>query len=257
MNLSKNQIKYIRSLQQSKFRQMYENFVAEGDKVVTELLQKNNFDIELVAALPEWISSNSNKIERYTNLLYTVDNEQMEQISSLKSAPDVLIIAKKRLTSLNEILNNNFKAFYLDGLQDPGNVGTVIRIADWFGFDAVIKSEDTADFFHPKVVQASMGSISDLHLCELNRSELVALQAIDLYILDMEGKPIEEVTFSNKSIFILGSEGKGISDVIKQKMDKNNFITIKGSNNRVAESLNVGVAAGILAQKVFTNSFLT
>ncbi len=253
MNLSKNQLKYIKSLHQSKFRQMYENFIGEGDKVVTELLQSKNFEIELIAALPHWIDQNKTILKPYLNVLYPVNNEQMEQLSTLKAPSEVLIIAKKKLGSINNLLNEDFKAFYLDGVQDPGNVGTIIRIADWYGMEAVIRSFDTADFFHPKVVQASMGSIAGISLCEMDYEQLATLKNLTIYAMDMDGRDLSKSSIKRPCIVILGNEGKGLSNGLKASFPLLKYLTIKGHQSRLAESLNVGVAAGIVAEKIFSS----
>ncbi len=252
MNLSKNQLKYIKSLHQSKFRQMYENFIGEGDKVVSELLKYKKFEIELIAAKQSWIDQNYILLHNYQNVLYCIDNEQMKVMTTLKTPSDVLIIAKKKVDVINNLLNPTFKAFYLDGLQDPGNVGTIIRIADWFGMDAVIRSNSTADFFHPKVVQSSMGSIAGIGLCNIEQHQLANLKNLAFYAMDMQGQEISNIDFTDQSIIILGNEGHGISPEIKSLGLNLQFVTISGHKHRVAESLNVGVSAGIVASKIFS-----
>ncbi len=251
MQLSKNQIKYIKSLHQSKFRQMYENFLCEGEKLSHDLLLAKKIEIELIVASESYIEKYRQILKPFIEKLYIANNEVFSQITTLKSPPEVLIIAKKKLVDFNIFLNVGFKAFYLDGVQDPGNVGTIIRLADWFGFDAIIRSEDTADFFHPKVVQASMGSIAGISLCEISREELASLTGPNFYAMDMQGKSHNQVLFADQSIIVLGAEGQGLSSKVKSIVPQNNFINIGGSSTKIAESLNVAIAAGILAQKVF------
>lgn len=252
MNLSKNQLKYIKSLHQPKFRQMYENFIGEGDKVASELLGSKKFQIEMVVAMPQWIAQNMPILHEFQNLVYTVSNEQMAQISALKNPSEVLIIAKKKLFDIKNLLNGDFTAFYLDGVQDPGNVGTIIRIADWFGIDAVLRSQESADFFHPKVVQASMGSIAGIALGNAEIAHLAALTSMPIFAMDMNGKPLQSINIPSRCIIVLGSEGQGLSAEIKSSLPQLTYIAIQGHNKRLAESLNVGVAAGIVAQKIFS-----
>ena len=133
MNLSNNHSKYIRSLGMSKFRQKYENFVAEGDKTCGELLN-SDFSIECVVALPSWLEYNGHLLKKPNYPVYTASQEQMEQISSLQQPSDVVVVAKQKWSSLSDILALTKPLFFLDGVQDPGNVGTIIRIADWFSF---------------------------------------------------------------------------------------------------------------------------
>jgi TrmH family RNA methyltransferase len=211
MKITNTQLKYIKSLHQPKFRQMYENFIAEGDKLVSHLLLSEKFEIELLVANAHWIEAHQYLLKRFQNKVFEVDSHQMQQITGLKTASDVLLVIKKSKISFNESLIKNGLSFYLDGVQDPGNVGTIIRIADWFGFKSVLRSEDSADFYSPKVVQASMGSISNVHLFTLTRGDFSHLK-IPIFITDMRGKSIKDLGIVNYGIVVLGREGSGVSD---------------------------------------------
>lgn len=248
MSLSKTQIKYIKSLHQSKFRQMYENFIAEGDKVVKELIKSSAFELENIFALNSWLAQNQNFLDQYKIEVTEIKDTEMSQISNLTTISGVFAIAKKKLRSHVNLLKFNY-AFYLDGIQDPGNVGTIIRIADWFGFEAVIRSEDTADFFHPKVVQSSMGSICAPALMECSRENLLK-HTHNLFAMDLEGIDIRQITIPQDSIIILGNEGNGISKGLGSAV--NNKIFIPGHQHRIAESLNVANSASIIANHIFT-----
>lgn len=244
--MSSNVIKYIKSLAQAKFRQMYNNFIVEGNKNLSMVLNQKIFEIELIA-----YHKNELEIEEEIKFIkvpkYAFDTKQMKQISQLKSSTSVLVVLKKRQFGLKE---NDNKLFYLDGIQDPGNVGTIIRIADWFGFDGVIRSSDSADFYNPKVIQATMGSFINIAL--INEVDLDAdLKNYTWYGADMDGQDVKEVKFEQKSIIVMGNEGRGLRDEVLSKIDKK--ISIEGARGRSAESLNVASAASILAFNLYYN----
>jgi RNA methyltransferase, TrmH family len=251
MDITKHQLKHIKSLHQTKFRQIYKNFIGEGHKLCIELLNQSKFELESVLFTPEWADNHPHLISRYKDISYIISNEQMAQISALKTPTEVLIVAKQSLNSLDGLTINTGNYFFLDSIQDPGNVGTIIRLADWFGFSGVIASPETADFFNPKVVQATMGSIAGPMLIESSAHLLENFKGIyDFYAMDMEGKNLDLVKFGDKNIFILGNEGKGISLESKSLLKYENYLSIPGNKTKIAESLNVGIAAGILANHI-------
>ncbi len=242
-SMSNSVIKYLKSLSQSKYRQMYNNFVVEGNKMLDMILNQNEFEIECIAYRKSNIEI-EDKLQSLGCSIYAFDNKQMSQISLLKSPSDVFIVLKKQEFKLSTHAN---KIFYLDGIQDPGNVGTIVRIADWFGIDTLIRNQETADFYHPKVIQASMGSFLNVKL--INDDENIDFSTTyNIYGADMTGVEIENVTFEEKSMIVLGSEGHGISKKMNQVIQT--FISIKGSKKRMAESLNVANAAAIIAYKM-------
>lgn len=250
MKLSNNQVKYIRSLGQSKFRQKYENFVAEGDKCVTALLQ-SGFEIERIVATSQWLNKNDHLIKSHREKSLLASEEQMEQLSGLVNAPDILAVVKQKWVKAKDLLNRFKPLFYLDGVQDPGNVGTIIRVADWFGFGGVIIGPGSADVYHPKVVQASMGSIAAFEVAKADRDEVLSFVAHHrVILLDMEGKDVNQSTLPPDALFVLGSEGKGIDDEWFQSIPPVQLISIVGAVGRTAESLNVGVTAGIIAHSL-------
>lgn len=241
--ISKARLKDIKALHQSKFRQIYNKFIAEGDKVCGELVKNKKFNVEQIL-----ITAGHEK--QYTDLLkYTtvepdiISSKEMEQISTLKTPSDIFLLLEKKEDDINILLNNNIAAIYLDGVQDPGNVGTIIRTADWFGIDMVIRSEDSADFFSPKVVQASMGSMSNLLLTSADNQKISSFKR-PMYGTYMEGKDLQTTVIEENAILVMGSEGRGISAEMNKWIQHK--ITIGGAKNKLAESLNVSVAAGII-----------
>jgi RNA methyltransferase, TrmH family len=250
MDISKNQIKFVRSLHQSKFRQNYKKFIGEGHKVVIELIKSKKFAIDSIYCSDKWFQDNHDIIKNFQNRIFIIDDEKMDQITTLKNSSSVLAVFDQSTGSLDDLGGTDGHFFYLDNIQDPGNVGTIIRIGDWFGFSGIIASEGTADFFHPKVVHASMGSIARPSLIYAQPDVMSNFKSnFDYYALDMNGVDYNQVEFKKKSIFILGNEGHGLSIEAKKLVDYKNVISIPGSDNKIAESLNVAMTASILASK--------
>ncbi len=249
--ISKARIKHIKSLHQPKFRQMYNIFIAEGDKVCTELLKTPKFKIDSIYII-------NDSLHKYEKLLggmvaELVTPNEMEQISTLKTPSDILLLLEIREDGDNVLLKPNISAIYLDGIQDPGNTGTIIRIADWYGVDVVVRSPQSADFFNPKVVQASMGSLVNVALITADYSKILS-SGKDLYGTFMDGVDIHTITMKSDAILVMGSEGKGISPELEKSIQ--NKISIKGSRSKIAESLNVAVAAGIICERWKGGRFL-
>ena len=250
MSISKAEIKYVKSLQMQKFRQSYHKFVAEGDKVCLEFLKNKKFVIDTV-----FVSNVLNEV--YTSFIHDADcsfkiisQAHMDQISGLKTPSEILMILDMReLTSASIIqLNSYSRILYLDGVQDPGNVGTIIRIADWFGIEAIVRSDQSADFYNPKVVQASMGSMVNIHT---DTAELQDLKNIcphhTIYGTMLHGTHLNETVWSSKAILVMGSEGHGVNAENIALLDST--IHIPGHKSKIADSLNVGVATGILCAR--------
>lgn len=243
MSLSKQKIKEIKSLQQPKFRQIYNKFVAEGDKVVTEFVKNPKYTIEelyITSGAEEKYSSWIRNPSLNTTIIHQKD---MTMMSGLKTPADVLLVLRKKEEKWEDTLNKTQKAIYLDGVQDPGNVGTIIRIADWFGVSAVIRSADSADFFNPKVVQASMGSMCRVSLLTAGLDECVPYHNTIVGAF-MNGEDASSIRQYPDALLVLGSEGKGIRP--ENFPHITHRITIHGAEGRIADSLNVSVAAGIL-----------
>lgn len=241
--ISKARIKDIRALQMPKFRQIYNKFVAEGDKVCIEFLKSSKYEVENIYLTFE--SQNKYQIPfQHSSKLEIISAKEMEQISGLKTPSDILMIMDQKNDEISILEEANISAIYLDGVQDPGNVGTIIRLADWFGIQAIIRSSDSADFFNPKVVQATMGSMANVALLEANLSALTYLKK-DIVGTFMDGTSVFETNIETNTILVLGSEGRGIRP--ENVGYVSHKISILGDKNRLAESLNVSVAAGIIA----------
>ena len=233
--LTKNQIKLIRSLYLKKNRQKHGLFIVEGEKLVNEVLS-SDWEIEGIYATKEWLGENA----------LIISNNDLVRISSLKTPNKVLAIVKINKGSL-DITSNTVLA--LDGVKDPGNLGTIIRLADWFGVKDIICSDDCVDYLNPKVVQSSMGSFTrvNLHYTSL----IDAFKKYSDYKLIMtvlNGTPLSEMKNIDKKIVVMGSESKGISKEILELTSEK--ITIPKSKFSKAESLNVSIAAAIILHTI-------
>lgn len=245
MALSKNSIKYIRSLQLKKFRQKYNNFVLEGDKIAREILHQSYLQIENIYALPHWIEANQHILQRFSDRIHAIEVTDLSKISSLATPNQVLIIAQQPKPALgkNDLMGK--LSLFLDGIQDPGNMGTILRIADWFGIPYVFCSHDCVDVFSPKVVQASMGALLRVKVIEIKLEQLRSLFP-DLPILGavLHGDNIFKTSLPEAGILVIGNESKGISTSVQSLLTHR--IAIPPAPGSGAESLNAAVATGII-----------
>ncbi|MBK8627245.1 MAG: RNA methyltransferase [Saprospiraceae bacterium] len=241
--ISKAKIKDIKALHLSKFRQIYNKFIAEGDKVCIELIKNTKYNLNQVFITQGYEGKYSKYLKDTTAEIEIISPKEMEQISLLKTPSDIFLLLEIKEDNTNDLLKPESSVIYLDGVQDPGNVGTIIRIADWFGIDAVVRSEDSADFFNPKVVQASMGSMVNVKLVTSDLQQTITKEK-SVYGTFMNGISIKDVEIPKGSILVMGSEGRGISPQNEKLI--NHKITILGSSNKIAESLNVAVATSII-----------
>jgi TrmH family RNA methyltransferase len=242
--LSKSQVKYIQSLGHKKCRDEEGFFIAEGPKIATELLKARNCVVKQVYAVNDpitigWI--NENEIKKGTTII-EITAEELERISQFKTPNRVLLIAEK-IKWEGEPAIQNTVSLALDTIQDPGNLGTIIRLADWFGIKQITCSKDCADVYNPKVVQASMGSFARVRVDYTDLAGwLKKNKEVRTYAAVLDGKDITQMEKLTKGILIIGNESKGISEEILNEVDTR--ITIPGKGN--ADSLNAAVATGII-----------
>jgi TrmH family RNA methyltransferase len=178
--------------------------------------------------------------------VFILNSRQVEKISSLTTPPEILAIVKIKSWDTNILTAPDKAGFYLDGIRDPGNLGTIIRIADWFGLDFVVCSDDSVEWSNQKVVQATMGSIFKVPIFNLTREDTWTIwENLPCVIADMHGQDVSEYKWLNGTRIFIGSESHGISTFFKSKISS--VITINGDVGRQAESLNAGTAAAILA----------
>jgi TrmH family RNA methyltransferase len=242
--LSKARIKFIQSLQHKKFRLKYDKFIVEGLKITTELIRERKHIIEEVyISNPDYHPLLSNSIN--TELLSLITPQQMHQLSQMTTPPGVLAVCKLPEAHHLPASLKGLRIYYLDAIRDPGNLGTILRIADWFGLDYVAYSPDSVDIYNHKVLQSSMGSALRVKSVELSKEELVHIENTDLYICDTKGQSIYALQPPPDGIIVFGNESLGVSEEIIAKAQK--FIAIPGDHSLGAESLNVASAAAIIA----------
>jgi TrmH family RNA methyltransferase len=233
--VSKNEFKYIQSLFDKKNRDAEGLFIAETPKLVEELLD-SEFVIKKIYATIEWIQASKVDLN-----IVEVTLPELERMSGLQTPNKVLAIVNQKRKVIQPSFGEKI-TLMLDGIQDPGNLGTIIRIADWFGIDTIVASEDTADMYNPKVVQATMGSITRVDLFYGQLDEWLLQGAAPVYGAVLNGQSIYEAVKIKEGIIIIGNESKGIRQNIFPFIT--NAITIPKFGE--AESLNAAVATGII-----------
>ncbi len=231
--LSKNEIKRVKQLEQKKFRKELGLFVAEGPKVVGDLL-RHGYRPQRIFATKGYQRPVSLEINEITD-------DELRKISFLQHPQQVLAVfpIPSALPTLHSPLS-----LALDGVQDPGNLGTIIRIADWFGIDTIYCSTDTADAWNPKVVQATMGSIARVNIIYTDLEELLKKTTLPVYGTLLDGENLYTQELAAEGIIVMGNEGNGISEKIRSFISHRLFIPNYRQGD-TAESLNVAIATAI------------
>ena len=234
--LSKNQLKQVKLLEQKKHRQQTGLFVAEGPKVVGDLF-RCGFKAHVVYATTDYKRPNNVDCVEITA-------DELRKLSFLQHPQQVLAVFY--MPRLNEIPEPQGLCLALDGVQDPGNLGTIIRIADWFGIKTIYCSEDTVDAWNPKVVQATMGSIARINLIYIDLPELLDTlpDSFPVYGTLLDGEDIYQQPLSENGLIIMGNEGNGISEAVRTRIN-NRLLIPSFSQGDTAESLNVAIATAI------------
>ncbi|NML57189.1 TrmH family RNA methyltransferase [Chryseobacterium cheonjiense] len=239
--LTAHTIKVLQSLDKKKFRQKYNLFLVEGNKTITELF-KSNFKIK------EIFSTDPQKLDRGDVPLTHISDNELKKISFLQHPKDSVAICY--LNEEKKQDDGNLQ-LVLDGIQDPGNMGTIIRLADWFGIEQIICSKDTVDFYNPKVIMASMGSFTRVNIVYTDLAEYLS-QTENVNIgTDMEGENIYSFRKPEKMNLILGNEGNGMRPETERLLEKSVMIPRFGQSQST-ESLNVSMAAGIILGQLFS-----
>lgn len=258
--ISKNKIKYIRSLELKKNRNKEGKFVAEGFKVVDDLLALQPAD--LIVATAEWLKGKH--LAAQTEVI-EVTEEELKKVSFLQHPQQVLAVFKQDSNNSQEEaeeknfgfsnINTSELNLALDGVQDPGNLGTIIRIADWFGITHIYCSQDTADVYNPKVVQATMGSIARVKVEYGNLLGLVESLPADVPVYGtlLDGDNIYQQQLENRGLIVMGNEGKGISPALAKKVNRRLLIPNFPEGRATADSLNVAIATAITCSEFRRN----
>lgn len=251
MKLSINQLKYLKSLHLRKFRQKYHNFIVEGTKIAEEVLSGQTLGVEGIFAVPEWVETNSALWKDRENILTVISAEELKKVSLLSSPNQVLLVVKEPSVTFDKIHVSQNLSLYLEDLRDPGNFGTILRIADWFGIPWVFCSPESVEIYNPKVIQASMGAFLRIKCLSMEFSELCReLPEVPVYGTVLDGAPVFHADLSGRAIIVIGNESRGISDNLQPFLSHR--ISIPRGSAGGAESLNAAVATGIICS-VFRN----
>jgi RNA methyltransferase, TrmH family len=237
--ISKAKIKWLRSLQQKKNREQESVFVVEGEKMVLEGMELCSDDLVCLV-----VHKDSHAlVSKFRTLpVLSAGTTEMEQISSLKTPNKLLAVFKRPETALEQ---NGFR-IALDGVQDPGNMGTILRLADWFGVQSVVCSNETVDCYNPKVIQASMGAIFRIRVQYTDLQTYLSQAGVPVYGALLDGQNYGTVDYAQNGILLMGNEGNGISESLLPLITQ--AVTIPRIGR--AESLNVATATAILLAEI-------
>lgn len=241
--ISKSKIKLIVSLSQKKFRDETNFFVAEGPKLVMDLI--TIFRCEILVGTTAWLQENKQLV---ANEIIEVTELELQKISNQKSPQGVLAVFTKPSHDFSYSTLASQLSLALDDVQDPGNLGTIIRVADWFGIRDVFCSESTADAYNPKTVQATMGALARVRVHTVNLSEFLSACAdkMPIYGTFMDGENVYSKQLSSDGIIVMGNEGKGISPAIEKFISSRLFIPNYPIGDATSESLNVSIATALI-----------
>ena len=243
-------IKRVKSLQQKKFREEENRFVAETPKIVEEILSSNTYSVDTVYGLKSWIDENWKRFARHT--LEEVSPKELERISGLQTPNQVLAVVKKLdvSTDFQTVFSNT--SLMLDDIRDPGNLGTILRIADWFGIKHVICSNESVEYTNPKCIQASMGSFLRVEVHYGDLSEILSQKPENtpIYGAFMDGENIYQTELNSKACIVIGNETHGISKSVESLITKKIHIPSFSNEIKHAESLNASVATAIFCSEL-------
>lgn len=240
MSLSKNKLKYIRSLKDKKYRTEHGVFVAEGNKLVGDLFPY--FRCQLLVATPDFLKiTKDHEIEEVVE----VNDSQLAQASFLQHPQQVLAVFYQPSYDTDINVNDQL-VLALDGIQDPGNMGTIIRLADWYGIRHIFCSYDSVDVYNPKVVQATMGALARVQVHYVDLVDFLSLTQLPVYGTLLDGKNMYEQEISENGIIVMGNEGNGIRPEIEKLITKKLYIPNYPEGTSTSESLNVAIATAIV-----------
>lgn len=246
--ISKNKIKLIRSLELKKNRLTERLFVAEGNKLVADMLPA--FSCRLLLAKPCWMATQGDIAAE--ELLVAEDDDEIRRASLLKNPQDVLALFEIPAWDIQEANPTRNLVLALDGVQDPGNLGTIVRLADWFGIEHVVCSPDTADIFNPKTVQATMGALAHVKVHYTDLAEYLRkwrAEGVPAYGTFLDGENIYAKPLTQHGLLVMGNEGNGIRADIAALVDERLYIPNYPAERETAESLNVAIATAVICSE--------
>lgn len=240
--LSKNKIKYIRSLELKKKRKEEQVFVAEGHKLVGDLL--GHFPCKLLIATSNWLKMNHSAT---ANEIIEVTQEELSRASLQKTPQEVLAVFVQPSYDLNPEVIKSSLCLALDDVQDPGNLGTIIRLADWFGIEHIICSQNTVDVYNPKTIQATMGGIARVKVHYTSLPDFIrSLGDTPVFGTFLDGKNMYEQPLSANGLIVMGNEGNGIGKEVATLINRKLYIPNYPAGQETSESLNVAIATAVI-----------
>lgn len=237
--LSNARKKEIASLKQKKYRQRYGQFVVEGEKSVLELCQ-SNYEISEILVTKTVFEKLGNKLPGSKTLI--ISDKDSHQLSSLETSPGIMAVSNFKEMALNDVVLTNKLTLVLDTISDPGNLGTIIRIADWYGIETILCSTDCVDLYNPKTIASSMGSFTRVNIIYTELEAVLKTTKIQSFACVMDGQSIKDIDKPKEGFIIIGNEANGISSEIEKLAVSK--ITIPRIGH--AESLNAAIATAIV-----------
>lgn len=249
MNVTNSIIKFVSSLAQKKYRDKEGCFVAEGTKCVRDTWQ--HFDCRMIIATQNWYDTFGNS--SHLGKLYIANRGQMQRMSQFATASEVIAVYNIPKSDLEPKAEQDGINIVLDGIQDPGNLGTIIRLADWYGIRNIFCSKQTVDVYNHKVVQATMGAISRVKVTYCDLEALMSESSLPVYGTTLDGDNIYSTELASSAFVVFGNEGNGMSERLKSLATKNLCIPSGTANGEGSESLNVSIAAAITISEFCRN----
>jgi RNA methyltransferase, TrmH family len=235
--ITKSQIKFLKSLHLKKYRKEHQVFLVQGEKSVLELLS-STFEVKEIYCTENFAQKHHIIIQSKKYHFIIVKEKELQQIGTLDTNENVVAVAETKLSNDSPVLDNEY-ALVLDNIQDPGNMGTIIRVADWYAIPFIICSEDTVDVYNPKVIAATMGSFLRVQVYYTDLEHFLKQENhLHIYGAVLNGENLHQTTFAKSGLIVMGNESKGISPTIQNLLTHKITIPRFGS----AESLNVAMA---------------
>lgn len=251
MEISIAKLKYVAALRDRKNRRHFKAFTVEGTKIVLDTL--NLFNLQMLIASSAWLEAH--KVNIPEEKLYTASPAKLKQMSALSTAPEVIAVyelPEQHIPEGQELKGNI--TLLLDDIQDPGNLGTIIRAADWFGVKNIVASPHTVDLFNPKTIQATMGALARVNLSYTDLPEYLNLHSnIPLYCTMLEGENIYDAVLPQEAFIAMGNEGNGLSEQLRNMAGHRLFIPPYPREAPTVESLNVAMATAIVLSQFRKN----
>ena len=240
--VTKPKAKFIKSLQLKKYRKQSQSFLVEGAKNVQEILN-SDYEVSILMATPSFLEAHTSIIDQKAKEVIVVSEKELSALGTFKANNAALAVGHIKQVATPQIAAGDY-ALVLDDVRDPGNLGTIIRIADWYGIQHIVASETTADVYNPKVLNASMGSFTRVSVFYTALPDFLTAQPLPVFGATMEGIPVREADFSKGGLLVMGNEANGISDTVGQAVQTQVTIPRYGG----AESLNVAIATAVICE---------